>query len=69
MIIQRENILSVTRYNHLLVKYRGKQMKIFHSLFPVPCPIPRGERVKFPVPHPDTGRDFPAGVWFADTTM
>ena len=31
-------------------------MKILHGRFPVP----RGERAKFPVPHPDTGRGLPA---------
>ena len=49
--------------NHLLVRYIGKQIKIFRGRFPVPRPVPRGERVKFPVPHPDTGRGLPAGVW------
>ena len=32
-------------------------MKFLHGQFP------RGERVKFSIPRPDTGRGLPAGVW------
>ena len=38
-------------------------MKILHGRFPVPRHVPLKERVKFPVPHHDTGRGLPAGVW------
>jgi hypothetical protein len=30
--------------------------------FPIPRPVSRRERVKFPVPHPNTGRGLPARV-------
>ena len=52
IITLKENILGLTRYNHLLVKYTGKQKKylVVDSLFHAPFPKGRVSNYRFTTP-------------------